>query len=495
MKKPDYSWQQRCTDKILTTLATGGRDFAVDVTPRAGKTKMAVQTAAAMFDNASIALAVVVVPNEVVRGQFAAELEAGGIPAFTVLDGRDFANLRLLGPGDMKAIVLTTGMLARVQHELERLLSRYRTLFIADEVHHMAISMTWGDALVKASSGAVFRIGLSGTVYRQDNNAIAFLRYENGESVPSFRFTHDDALKARLVPALSFRTVGGFITLLDTQVSKEPVRYSFDDGDYGGGNEPLERRRMSYMLSIKSPFIGKMLREADKELAAIQASHPAAAGIVYAHGIKQAERIATYLRETRKRKVRLVVDDASAEAEVAAFNESSEDWIVQIRKVYEGSTISRLRVGCYLTKVMTPGFMDQAFKRTCTLVPELALEEQTAIIFIADDDRLVEIAKGLGEVRPHVIVKEDDPEVVTDGWPPTDDDDDDRDVFDDDTVHVFEILDSDVGLRRAIVGKVVFTAEQVAEAEAYFDAKPEAASWTTSQKMEVWALLKSEKFV
>jgi superfamily II DNA or RNA helicase len=493
MKHPDYSWQHRCTDAILTTLATGGRDFAVDVTPRAGKTRMAVETARAMFANGDIELAVVIVPNEVVRGQFAAELEAGGIPAFTILDGQDFRNLRALGVGSKKALVMTTGMLVSIQHELEAMLSRYRTLFIADEVHHMAISMAWGDALVHASEKAVFRIGLSGTAYRQDNNAIAFLRYENGESVPSFRFTHADALAARLVPALSFRTVGGEMTVLDTEESPEPVRFTFDDGDYGG-DEPKQRQRMEYMLSIDSPFIRTMLHEADKELRKVQATHPAAAGIVYAHGIKQARKMADFMRGALKRKVRLVVDDAGAAVEVAAFNESSEDWIVQIRKVYEGSTIPRLRVGCYLTKVMTPGFMDQAFKRTCTLVPDLPLEEQTAIIFLADDDRLVEVAKGLGEVRKHVIEdKKKVRDVISDGWPPTDPDD--RDVFDDDTVHVFEILDSDVGLRRAIVGKVVFTAEQVDEAEDYFSKKPEAAAWTTSQKMEVWALLKSEKFV
>jgi superfamily II DNA or RNA helicase len=490
MKKPDYSWQQRCTDAILTTLAMGGRDFAVDVTPRAGKTRMAAETAKAMFANGSIELVVVIVPNEVVRGQFAAELEDRGIPAFTILDGQDYDNFKRLGKGAMKAVVMTTGMLLALKLDVEILRSRHRTLFIADEVHHMAISMAWGDALIHLSEKAVFRIGLSGTAYRQDSNEIAFLRYENGESVPSFRFTHADALAARLVPALSFRTVGGEMTVLDTQVSAEPMRFTFDDGDYGG-DEAKQRQRMDYMLSNDSPFIRTMLHEADQELRKVQASHPAAAGIVYAHGIKQARAMAVFMRRALKRKVRLVVDDAGAAAEVAAFNASDEDWIVQIRKVYEGSTIPRLRVGAYLTKVMTPGFMDQAFKRTCTLVPELLLEEQTAIIFLADDDRLVKVAQGLGEVRKHVIEdKKKVRDVISDGWPPTDPDD--RDVFDDDTVHVFEILDSDVGLRRAIVGKTVFSVEQVVEIEAYWSTRPAATGWTTTQKVEVYAYLKTE---
>ena len=42
MKQPDYGWQDRCIATVLAAVGSGARDFLANVTPGAGKTRMAV---------------------------------------------------------------------------------------------------------------------------------------------------------------------------------------------------------------------------------------------------------------------------------------------------------------------------------------------------------------------------------------------------------------------------------------------------------------------
>lgn len=462
MKAPDYSWQGRCVDAILTAVAAGARDFLVNATPGAGKTQMSVKATTLMMAAGTIDFVVLIAPTGTICEQFADEMIQAGVVMSRRVDGDAFRRMKAEGIGErVRGLCMTTAMLMNNADEVAVMTERYKVLFIADEAHHNGTGLDWGDAAIVASQKAVLRLALSGTPYREDDREIPFLHYnENGIGVPHFEFTHAEARAAHLITPIYFRSVGGYVDVIDQEVDDAPVRYTFGDEM----TEDNTARRLRYAVDVNSPYVGMLIEEADEELHKVQATQPGAAGIVFANTAKQAKKIAKFLRKELGRKVRLVVESADASIEVAAFNESREDWIVQIRKVYEGANIPRLRVGAYLTNISTEGFFDQASKRLVRRLEGVDPDDMPAIMFMPADKRLEDIAAGLGEVKHHK------PDEKKERKPWT------RDSKKDDTTagppRDFVIVGGTGYLTSAIIDGVVYTADQIAEAEAFFASDP-----------------------
>lgn len=480
MKKPDYSWQGRCVDAILTAVSQGKRDFLVNATPGAGKTHMTATLAAHMTLMDIIDFVVVIVPTSTVRDHFIEDMAQEGITLARITDGEDFRRMETQGIGDkVQGFCMTTGMLALNATDIAALIEPYRVLHVSDEAHHNGTGLCWGDAAIEVSASAVLRLGLSGTPYRSDKREIPFLRYEERVGVPHFEFTFKQARDAAIITAIDFRTVTGHIDVLDTDVSDEPRRYSYDDDSL---NEVDMTLRLNYSLHFRSHYLQALIAAADGELQLLRRTQPNAAGIVFANTRQQASTITRYLTHALGRSARLVIDDADGSEEVRAFNESDEEWIVQIRKVYEGANIPRLRVGVYVTNWVTEGFFDQASKRLVRRIDGIDPDDMPALMFMPADPRLEMIASDLGRVKSHDINK-------TTRLPFMDvEAGDDRDEVG--HVSQFEILGGVGLLSGAIIDGRTFTAEDIAVAEDYFESIPEMRGQPSVTKMRIYAMLK-----
>jgi superfamily II DNA or RNA helicase len=480
MKQPDYSWQQRCIDEVLDIYTSGGRDFLANVTPGAGKTRMAVNLTTQMLKADLIDFVVVVVPTSTVRDQFIGDMEASGVNLAKLTDSSAFDRMKAEGVGErVQGFCLTTGLLLRGAEEIAILTARNRVLFVSDEAHHNGLGLAWADAGIAASKDAALRLGLSGTPYRSDAREIPILRYDDaGLGTPHYEFTFAKAREAGIITAINFRSVTGHVDVVDTKVRPGAHRYSYDEVL----NPEGEKRRLRYSVNSKSPYVKALIESADDALAEIQQTQPGAAGIVFANTKEQAKAVAKHLRKERGRKVRLIHDDDANEA-VAAFKDSKEDWIVQVRKVYEGANIPRLRVGAYLTNWTTEGFFDQASKRLVRRLEGVDPDEMPALMFMPADPVLESIAAGLGEVIRHDPKKNKNRDAKKGG------DGDDREPDE------FLIVDGEGKLARAIIEGSVYSADDVAEAVRYFADDPVLRCQPPVEKMMYFAALKRKGVV
>lgn len=495
MNTPDYSWQDRCVADIRRVVNEGGRDYLVNATPGSGKTNLTTALTKGLLDDGIIDFAIVVVPNTTIQGQFTDAMAKMGVILSRIVDGESFRRMKAEGVGErVRGFCLTTAMLMGVADEMLVLTERYKVLFVSDEAHHNGTGLRWGDSAIAASSGAVLRLGLSGTPYREDEREIPFLQYTAGVGIPHFDFTHREAREAHLVTEINFRAVGGYIEVVDSTVSSGPMRYELEAG--GAANdesadgddddaESEDRIRLKYLLHFRSPYVYDLLKEADKQLRVEQRGHLGAAGIVFADTIKQARYIGKYLRENLDRRVMVVVDDDDAAGKVAEFNEGDHDWIVQIRKVYEGANIPRLRVGAYLCRWTTQGFFDQGAKRLVRVPDGGNPDDFPAIMFVPHDTRIWALASGIGEVRLHMLDQsEGGARAEGRGWDGPDlDDEDDPDM------RTFQVLGGGAYLTKALVAGREWSYEEIQRVEAYFDHHPQARLWGIVQKILTWGFL------
>jgi superfamily II DNA or RNA helicase len=406
-------------------------------------------------------------------------MQASDINLAKLTESDAFDRMKAEGVGErVQGFCLTTGLLLRGAEEIAILTARNRVLFVSDEAHHNGLGLEWANAAIAASKDAVLRLGLSGTPYRSDAREIPILHYDDaGLGTPHYEFTFAEAREAGIITAVNFRSVTGHVDVIDTKVRPGTHRYSYDEVLTAEG----ERRRLRYSVNSKSPYVAALIESADDALAEIQQTQPGAAGIVFANTKEQAKAVAKHLRKGG-RKVRLIHDDDANEA-VTAFNASKEDWIVQVRKVYEGANIPRLRVGAYLTNWTTEGFFDQASKRLVRRIEGVDPDEMPALMFMPADPVLESIAAGLGEVIRH------DPKKNKNRDPKKGGGGDDREPDE------FLIVDGEGKLARAIIEGSVYSADEVAEAAAYFADDPVLRCQPAVEKMMYFAALKRKGVV
>ena len=84
-----------------------------------------------------------------------------------------------------------------------------KTLVIFDEIHHLGDDLTWGDAIRKAFNGATFRLAISGTPFRRDNNPIPFVKYESSTSVADYVYGYSQAIYDKVCRPVYFPAFEG----------------------------------------------------------------------------------------------------------------------------------------------------------------------------------------------------------------------------------------------------------------------------------------------
>ena len=78
---------------------------------------------------------------------------------------------------DYHGAVVTYQQVCLAPEVFRRACRNRKTLVILDELHHAGDGKDWGKALRESFAEAVFRLALSGTPFRSDNNPIPYVRY------------------------------------------------------------------------------------------------------------------------------------------------------------------------------------------------------------------------------------------------------------------------------------------------------------------------------
>lgn len=380
-------WQQ---EALETYLSANKQDFLLVATPGAGKTIAALAIAHALLRRGSVDQVVVVCPSDNLRTQWATVADSVGIhlsPIWEPDSGYVTA--------DFTGVVVTYQQVGRSAYPY-RLLCRRRTLVILDETHHAADQRAWGDAIRTAFTPAVYRLGISGTPFRSDNNPIPFVEYQNNKSVADYTYGYGHALRDNVCRHVIFPSYDGQMEWLD---GADLQRATFTDEL----SQEDAARRLITALSPRGNWLKEVLAEAHKTLLMVrQNGHPAAGGLVIAIDKAHAERVSELLFSiTREMPILVTSSDPDASDKINRFKSGADTWIVAVRMVSEGVDIPRLRVGVYATNISTELFFRQAIGRVVRAISDQ--EDQPAWFYVPRDPIFVGYIAEIKRERDHVL--------------------------------------------------------------------------------------------
>lgn len=388
-------WQGEAYQEVLKLYNSGKNSALIVATPGAGKTIFALRTIHDFFMRDLIDRVVIVAPSEQLKVQWAinATKHCG-------LDiDPDFSNAQGRESEDYHGIAVTYALLGMDKAGVHAQNTSWkRTMVVLDEVHHCGNKehLTWGVAIQKAFSEAVFVLNISGTAFRSDDAPIPFVRYDdNNTSIADYTYSYKRAIEENVCRPVYFDTFDG---QMKWKVGGSEFEHTFKDSL----TPDQVSKRLKTALDPKGEYVREMFRAADNKLSQIRTTHPDAGGLVFAANQKHAKDLAKVIYEVAGIVPPIVVTDLGDGIDkIQAFKDSRERWLVSVKMVSEGVDIPRLRIGVYLTNVKAELFFRQAVGRFVRVLEHLQVQD--AFIFIPQDKDIVKLAETIQEEREHAL--------------------------------------------------------------------------------------------
>lgn len=387
-------WQSECVKRALRHFHCAHRHFLCLATPGAGKSIMAAEVTAKLFEDDLIDFVLCFSPS--------VNISQGMKQTFS-----SRLNCRFDGViGSVGCSYTYQGMLA-FKEDFWQLLKRNRVLVIFDEIHHCAGSSledanAWGEEiLLNIQDQAQYTLALTGTPWRSDQAPIVLSRYTDP----------DNQIQCDYVYGLKEAVTDGVcrspqIVLIDndnisvTDEENETKRYSCLD-------DLFKCSSISYQSVIKNhEAIRHTLALATDKLGVIKQSNPNAAGLIVASSISHAAYIFNMLKTEFSETAQIVTykeDDPSLK--INEFRNGTTNWIVSVGMISEGTDIPRLQVCCHLSRVKTELYFRQVLGR---ILRTNNSANQQAWLYTFAEPKLVEFANRIAEEIPEmpVLLKE-----------------------------------------------------------------------------------------
>ena len=384
------AWQKDALKKFLST----DRDFLVEATPGAGKTRMALAAAHELISSGHIRRIIVVVPSVNLQSQWSRAAAESGLDVTGTMKNAD---------GSIAAAkhgaVVTYPQVASQPDLWRHITAQAATLVVLDEIHHAGDeeNSTWGAALRTAFAVAPRRLMLSGTPFRTDGAPIPFVRYDDqGYAISDEGLTYGEAVRDGVVRPVRYEILDGRADWIDfgTQVSvnlSEAKQKDIPDA-------------LKVLYDPRQEWIPSVFRRANDELTRAREEMPDAGGLVLAPSQWHAEqygRIMTAISGEQTTVIHSTVEDAGAQ--LRAFSAGSDRWIVAVKMVSEGVDIPRLAVGVYASRDMTEMWFRQVTGRFVRVRGDE--DYMTATIFIPHVKVLMDLAERI-EQEAQVALRE-----------------------------------------------------------------------------------------
>ena len=386
--RPLRQWQQQAVEAVRRHRKTS---FLASATPASGKTTFGLRVAHEMLASGRVRRVVVIGPTTHICRQWALDAARYGIDLEPNRPNADGAET-----SDFHGVAVTYQTIA-AGPDLHRSAALRPTLVIADEPHHMGEQASWGTSARRAFGEASFRLLLSGTPFRSDDEAIPWVHYDDdGLSTADFTYGYPEALVDRVCRPITFLPYDGEMEWIS-------------DGRMRSADFDLvlpateSARRLRTALDAGGEWMGKVLADADGRLSEVRAAgHPDAGGLVVASDQDHARAIARRLSLVSGEQPEIVMsDEPGASARIASFAPSDERWLVSVLMVSEGVDIPRLRVGVYATAARTELFFRQVVGRFIRTTP--VPSRQMSYLLLPADGRLKQLAFEIERERRHAI--------------------------------------------------------------------------------------------
>ena len=294
-------WQSECVKRALRHFLGIDRHFLCLATPGAGKSIMAAEVAAKLYEKNLIDFVLCFSPS--------VNISQGMKQTFSNRLGCRFDGVI----GSIGCSYTYQGMLA-FKEDFWQLLKRNRVLVIFDEIHHCAGSSledtnAWGEEiLLNIQDQAQYTLALTGTPWRSDQAPIVLSRYTDPDNQIQCDYVY--GLKEAVADGVCRRPQ---IVLIDndkisvTDEENETKTFNSLDSLFKGS-------LVSYQSIIKNDVaIRHALTLATNKLDDIRQHNPNAAGLVVASSIEHAAYILIILRNEYGKTAEIVTYKGSSQ--------------------------------------------------------------------------------------------------------------------------------------------------------------------------------------
>ncbi|MGI2080553.1 DEAD/DEAH box helicase [Shewanella putrefaciens] len=383
-------WQSECVERALRHFYGAHKHFLCLATPGSGKSIMAAELAAKLFEDDLIDFVLCFSPSvnisQGLKQTFSNRLECR-------FDGVI---------GSVGCSYTYQGMLA-FKEDFWQLLRKNRVLVIFDEIHHCAGSSlkdanAWGEEiLLNIQARAQYTLALTGTPWRSDQAPIVLSRYTDPDNQIQCDYVY--GLKEAVADSVCRSP---HIVLIDN----DKISVTDEENEtktYRSLDELLKSSSISYQSIIENhEAIQYILALATNKLRAIKRSNPNAAGLIVASSVSHAADILNTLKTEFNETAQIVTyKEDEPSAKINEFRNSTTNWIVSVGMISEGTDIPRLQVCCHLSRVKTELYFRQVLGRILRTNDSL---NQQAWLYTFAEPKLVEFASRIAEEIPDIPV-------------------------------------------------------------------------------------------
>lgn len=400
-------WQQTGADQIVAIAKSEGKTALVYACPGSGKTFGGLLMAMRLIEKlGKTRHLVVVTPNLAIKTQWIDRAKSMGIELREIRDAMELRQADL--PMGVHGFIVNYQQAINMQHSLRGFCEENKPIVILDEVHHTAGSHgdrdgnAWGYTVQRSFASARFVICTTGTPFREGNNPIAFVNYNDaGEAVANVRYSYADAIKDRVCRPIEFDCFDGYV-----QWKSKSKRETFGARISDPLPKRLSRERNGALVSVDGDLPIRMLQAGHNKLTELRKTEdPRAGGLVVALDIEHALELADRLeRISGERPVVVHSKIDEAQVEIDSFRNGNAMWIVGIAMLSEGVDIPRLRVGVYATVKRTPLFFHQFCGRFVRV--QDPTKRERAYVVIPSDPEIMAIAYDIEKEVTHALGEE-----------------------------------------------------------------------------------------
>lgn len=383
------AWQSECICQALEAFKYQTH-FLCHATPGAGKTVMVASVAKALIEDDRVDFVLCFSPSRAVAQSVAS--------TFSQILGRSF-NGKIGAAGGS----YTYQSMNTLPRELWQVLGEHRVLVVLDEIHHCSgsswdeptIGNSWGRTILDRIQGkASFTMALSGTPWRTDDSPIVLSRYTQPDG--ELHCDYDYGLERAVIDGVCRAPR---IVLTDNrEINLKSAELGLKT--YSSIRETIKQGLITYPgFLFRDEVIDHTLSEASKKLLEIRKRVPTAAGLVVAATVAHAEQIAVRLAALGERPVVVNYHTPEAHQVISNFRVSSDQWIISVGMISEGTDIPRLQVCCHLSRIRT----ELHFRQVLGRILRRQTREPSDIggwLYILAEPNLTDFARRIGDDLP-----------------------------------------------------------------------------------------------
>ncbi len=383
-------WQSECVHSVLSNYNKGSKHFLCLATPGAGKTVMAAEVTALLFEEDKIDFVLCFSPSITVADGFKATFSRR-------LDERFDGVIGALGNS------YTYQSMAFFKESFWQILNSHRVFVIFDEIHHCSgqtieSSNSWGEEIIlNIQEQAKFTLALTGTPWRSDKSPIVLANYRGKENTIQCDYSYGlrQAVEEGVCRTPSIVLIDNEEIIVTDQVNHtqtfDSIKSLLDEKSVSYQNIITDQKAIEFILS-----------RGCAKLIEVREHNPKAGGLVVASSVAHASNIIQILQNKFRQSAVMVSYQQDEPNEIInTYRTSSTQWIVAIGMVSEGTDIPRLQVCCHLSRIKTELYFRQVLGRVLRVNGVI---DQNAWLYTFNEPKLMEYAYRIEKDLPETPV-------------------------------------------------------------------------------------------